>query len=422
MRVLLTGATGFIGCHLVRALQLAGHRPLLAVRDIAAARRRHPDADYVAADFARDVQADIWMARLDGVDAVVNAVGIFAETATLRFEELHVRGPCALFEACAARGLLRVVQISALGADATASTEFLRSKRRADEFLLALPLRGVVVQPSLVFGEDGLSARLFGHLAMLPLLALPDGGRQCVQPIHVDDLAAGIVHLLDDHRGGRIAAVGPAPLPLRDYLATLRERLGYRRAAHVVALPSRLLLQPGKAIALPWLSGDALRMLNAGNCSDAADFTAVLGHAPRPPATFIADASRWRRELALEWTLPLLRQAIALLWIVTGLLSLGIYPVEESLELLARSGVPELLRAPALYGAALLDIALGCAVLAIRGSRWLWAAQTLLIVGYTAIITWKLPEFWLHPYAPILKNIPLLAAIAVIHAAEDRRP
>ena len=112
--------------------------------------------------------------------------------------------------------------------------------------------------------------------------------------------------------------------------------------------------------------------------------------------------------------------AIALVWIVTGIVSLGLYPVEDSLALLARSGVPASLRPLALYGAALLDLAMGAATLALPRRRWLWLAQIALVVGYTAIITWRLPEQWLHPYGPVVKNLPILAALVLLYTLEER--
>ncbi|HLL18449.1 MAG TPA: DoxX-like family protein, partial [Rubrivivax sp.] len=49
-----------------------------------------------------------------------------------------------------------------------------------------------------------------------------------------------------------------------------------------------------------------------------------------------------------------------------------------------------------------------------RWRRWVWLAQLALIAGYTAIITIFLPEYWLHPYGPISKNLPIMAAIALL--------
>ena len=87
-----------------------------------------------------------------------------------------------------------------------------------------------MLQPSLVFGEDGSSTRAFLALATLPLLPLPGGGRQIVQPVHVDDVVAALCALLaapPGRWGGlRIALVGPRPLTLRRYLLALRRGLG----------------------------------------------------------------------------------------------------------------------------------------------------------------------------------------------------
>ncbi|MCV5949169.1 NAD(P)H-binding protein, partial [Escherichia coli] len=91
--------------------------------------------------------------HLAGVDAVVNAAGLFRQTRTARFADVHVRGPCALFTACAKAGVARVVQISALGADEAARSAYHLSKKEADDFLLRLPLASAAVaQPSLVYG------------------------------------------------------------------------------------------------------------------------------------------------------------------------------------------------------------------------------------------------------------------------------
>jgi hypothetical protein len=50
-----------------------------------------------------------------------------------------------------------------------------------------------------------------------------------------------------------------------------------------------------------------------------------------------------------------------------------------------------------------------------RDRRWLWRAQMALIVGYSIIITIRLPEYWLHPFGPLLKNLPMLVAILFLH-------
>jgi hypothetical protein len=65
---------------------------------------------------------------------------------------------------------------------------------------------------------------------------------------------------------------------------------------------------------------------------------------------------------------------------------------------------------------------LGFGTLVVRRGRLLWIAQVVLILGYTLIITVRLPEFWLHPYRPLLKNLPMLAVLALLYTLERRCP
>ena len=106
-------------------------------------------------------------------------------------------------------------------------------------------------------------------------------------------------------------------------------------------------------------------------------------------------------------------------------MSFGLYPVEDSYALLARVGLHGALATVALYGAAAARP--GCwALLTLaapaRWRPWVWVAQFALIAGYTVLVTLFLPEYWLHPYGPISKNLPIMAVIALLWALEPRRP
>lgn len=414
--VLLLGATGFIGGRLRAALQAAQLEVVCGVRrgkTLAGCRS-------VEVDYARDHAVGDWLPRLAGIDIVINAVGIIREDGAHTFEALHVAAPTALFAACAQAGVRKVVQISALGADGAAVSRYHTSKKRADDALAALPLAWVIVQPSLVFGEGGASAALFTRLAALPLVPVPGDGQQPVQPIHVDDLCAAIVKLVSSEACDRqrIAAVGPRALAFRDFLDTLRRSMALG-AARVLRVPlplMRLAAAAGEVLPGMLLDRESLGMLLRGNVAPAAGISAVLGHAPRPVEAFVPPPGARASATAarLSWLLPLMRAAVAIVWIWTGIVSLGVYPVEASYALLARVGLTGAAAAAALYGAALLDLAFGIGIYALRDRTWLWRAQIALIVGYTIIITLFLPEQWLHPYGPILKNLPLLVAILLL--------
>ena len=421
MRVLVVGATGFIGRHLVTALEAAGHAVIPA--------SRHPEASTRNArrvDFSRLLRPEDWFDVLRDVDAVINVVGIFREDEHRTFQLMHVDAPCALFSACLVCGVSRVVQISALGADDAAASAYHTTKRAADKFLLGLPLAAVVMQPSLVFGPGGASARMFSAWAALPVVPVPGHGQQRIQPVYVDDAVDAIVAVLDDVRtaGKTVPLVGPEPLTLRDYLLALRAGLGLRRAAVwpvPMAIVRRITRWAGR-MTHGLVDEAAIDMLERGNTADTVAIEGLLGHAPRPVRRFYGeDARPWRAWALTRWTLPLLRFSVSIVWIVTGILSLGVFPADQSRALLARVGAEGGVATLLLYGAAATDLLLGVATLLVPRCAALWASQVALIVGYTALISWRLPEFWLHPFGPILKNLPILAAIAVLWAMKDTR-
>jgi hypothetical protein len=253
---------------------------------------------------------------------------------------------------------------------------------------------------------------------------LPGGGRQGVQPVHVDDLCALVLAVLATPPAlvRTMTVAGPQPITLRGMLAGLRAAMGLG-PLHVLPVPmplARMAALAGTLLPGSLLDAETLSMLERGNTGEVADMTALLGHAPRPLSLFTtpAEAPAVRLRARLNWLLPVLRWSIALVWIVTGIVSLGLYPVQESYALLARTGITGAFAPLMLYGAALMDLAFGIGTLVLKRRRRLWLLQLGLILFYTVVISIRLPEFWLHPYGPLLKNLPMLAAIWLLYELE----
>lgn len=280
MNILLCGANGFIGSHIRQALTQAGHDVVSGVSSTRSLGTRQ-----VVVDYARDTQAADWLPRLQGIDAVINAVGVLRHTARRPIAAVHADTPKALFDACAQAGIRRVIQVSALGVEGN-PTQYAQTKREADQHLLSLTaagqLDGTVLRPSIVFGKGGDSSEMFVNLARLPVALLPGPVLQArVQPIAVTDLAQSIAALVSPgpHPAGPLVCVGPEALTLGDFIASLRSQLGHSKA-RVLRLPdliTRISARVGDAVPVsPWCS-ETLALLAQDNVGDATAFEALLG-------------------------------------------------------------------------------------------------------------------------------------------------
>jgi uncharacterized protein YbjT (DUF2867 family) len=279
MKVLVCGSGGFIGRHLVQRLRANGH----CVRE-----GRAPEMD-----FARDTDPSAWAERLEGLDAVINAVGVLRESHRRPMDVVHDRAPAALFQACAARGVRRVIHVSALGLEGNA-TRYASSKLHAEAVLRNLHDKGklapTILRPSIVFGRQGASSRLFMRLAHLPLLWLPAAAlRARLQPVAVADLAQVCSALLSIERPLQLECVGPQPLTLAELIATLRQQLGFPPAS-VRPLSDRLSrwtarcgdYLPGQ----PWCQ-ETLALLQQDNVGEHCPFAALLQQSAIAPARLV---------------------------------------------------------------------------------------------------------------------------------------
>lgn len=171
MKILICGATGFVGRHLVGALRDAGHTVIRAVR------RPSAPGD-IAVDFRNDTRKEIWLPRLNGIDVVINAVGLLRDSPDNPMQRLHTETPKVLFAACIESDVERIVHLSALGVDSGVDVPYFTTRLATERVLQQLPpdIRYLCLRPSVIYGEDGASAQMFRQLARLPVQVLPMGG------------------------------------------------------------------------------------------------------------------------------------------------------------------------------------------------------------------------------------------------------
>lgn len=427
MQILLTGATGFIGQHLLSALLADGHQIVACVRQPERWQGRFPKVKWMRCDYKKDDDPLVWLPRLSNIDVVINAVGIIRETRGQRFEDLHTHTPVALFQAAEQLGIRKIIQISALGADEQAESAYHLSKRAADEVLLGLNVDAVILQPSIVIGRGGGSTILFSALAALPWIPLIGEGEQRLQPIAIEDVKACVLALLHQwpRNSQRLALVGAEAVTFSQLLIDIRTWLGLRPTATwpIPIFFMRLFAKINDWLGIGPLTSESLAMLQRGNCGDPAPLTAVTGIKPRPVEASLQNSPASMADLEqaqLFFLRPLLRLSIGFLWLFTGIVSAFLYPVEESYQLLAAAGISGIWAPILLYSASALDGLLGIATLIGYRIRIVVGLQLLVMLSYMVIISWALPGLWFHPFGAITKNVPLIAATLIMLVFEKK--
>ena len=273
-QLLLLGGTGFVGRSLCEVLARADP----ALRVVVPSRRPErakrlaplPALQLVRADVHDEAQLE---ALLDGCDAVVNLVAILHGSAAA-FERAHVELPRKLANACRARGIRRLVHVSALGADANGPSRYQRTKGRGEAVLRDAGLELTVLRPSVIFGADDRFLNLFARLqALFPVLPLA-GASARFQPVWVGDVAAAIARCLLDRStiGLTVECAGPQVFTLAELVRLAGKWSGHRRP--VIPLPSALGRLQALAMELvpgePLMSRDNLDSMRVDNVATGA--------------------------------------------------------------------------------------------------------------------------------------------------------
>lgn len=256
LRVLVTGASGFIGRHLVARALAAG----LDVRTLS----RTPDGvpRGVPSDrrFLGRLPDDLPAGLLDGVDAVVHCAAWVAG-ARADADAVNVRGTLRLAEAAAQAGARPFVFLSTQSARVDATSDYGRTKFAAEEALRTAfadsPLDVVILRLGMVtgFGRRGVYRRLAEVTRRWPIVPLV-GGEAIVQPLHVDDLSAAILRCIresGDLRGRVLQLGAPDGTTLKRFMPRVAEAQSGRRKA-VLAVPIALVARVvafGERIGVP---------------------------------------------------------------------------------------------------------------------------------------------------------------------------
>lgn len=432
-RVLILGASGFIGSSLARAFARDGWTVRAGARRPETARRLAPSHDWVRAEFGDLTTPESWAPLLAGVTVVVNCVGVLQDGPGDSHAVAHVEGPSALIAACEAAGVRRLIHISAVGADDEAGTAYARTKAETERRVTASSLDWIILRPSLVLARAsyGGTAMLRG-LAACPGVIPVLGGDQMFRPVAMEDLCAATIALADESAPARMTldVGGPDLVSQSNLLRGLRGWLGLKPAP-VIRIPVWMAwpaVKIGDLIGLlGWPSSfrtTSVQQMAHGAAGGPPDIlTAATGISPRGfEAILFADpattADRWQARL--YFVRPASIVALGLFWLATGLVSLG-PGFEVAKQHLMTAGFSDAAAWHGTFWGGWFDVIMGLALWIRRWTRTVAVGMFVATLGYLLGATLWAPQLWLDPLGPWLKVLPMMMLCLVVAATDDRR-
>ncbi len=290
--VLVTGASGFVGSHVVPALLAAGHRVVALVRSEAAgarvlARLAPPDRARVEVRRGDVTAPETLPPALAGVEAVVHLVAIPRDWdggRSLRW--INEEGTRHVVEAMTAAGIRRLIHLGALGVVEDPRLHYASSKARAERLVAESGLAATILKPSVMWGErDGFFNILANLARRFPLVVpVPGRGLARFQPLAVADLARCVILALEREAtiGRSYELGGPRIWTYREMVAEVIRTLGARRA--ILPLPVPLVFavaRTAELVRLPFpVASDQVRQLALDNVTSPDAVERAFGFAP----------------------------------------------------------------------------------------------------------------------------------------------
>jgi uncharacterized protein YbjT (DUF2867 family) len=266
MRILVTGATGFIGPYVVQRLVDDGHTVRVLEHTVGSSAAL-PSQEAVEGSMTNPASL---RPAVDGQEAVVHLVAILSGKPE-EFQSVMAQGTRDLLAAAREAGVGRFVLMSALGT--TEETKdlvpYYGAKWQMEQDVKASGLEHVIFRPSFVFGRDGGALGQFKKIAKLaPVTPIVGPGTQRIQPIWVEDVAAYFAAAIEKPEAANrtFEVGGPDAVTWNEFWSRLKRAQGARRPS--IHLPFGLMRAQATVLELlpkPPLTRDQVKMLAAGD-------------------------------------------------------------------------------------------------------------------------------------------------------------
>ena len=271
-KILIFGATGQIGRHLIRKLTKNNYKVICQTRNLHKAifLKTSGSIGYIDIKETKIFDYEKVIKLVDTADIVINLIGILFESGKINtFEKIHTLFPKFLSEICKKKNK-HLIHISSLGVENASDSKYAASKAEGENKIFENLPSATILKPSIVYSvNDSFTTRFMSLLNFFPIFPLYYGGKTKFAPIHASDLTDIIFHVIENNiKGKKIETVGPKNLTFLEILNTLCKCINKKR----VFLPLPLFLAKFSAKILekmpnPLLTVDQLNLLKYDNIS-----------------------------------------------------------------------------------------------------------------------------------------------------------
>lgn len=303
--IVVDGASGYVGTHLIASLVAAGHKVRALIHPFA----RSKDKAFLQALQAEvvtcsmDVRDEGLLKALEGADACVHLIGSIAPRKGESFEDLHVSQTESLINAARQKQVPKIIMVTALGTRADSPSNYHRTKWLAEEKIRNSGIKYFILRPSLIIGrtigyrDSKLVTRYRDMiLSRRPVVPLLNDGQNKIQPIFIDDLIAVITKCVisQSMESGTFEVAGPQTITMKEFVAMLMEHLNIRKSTinlpPALAFPIASILENFQKV--PLLSQDQIHLAKLDNICDHNAIKTVFGITPRDIATALSTYSQ----------------------------------------------------------------------------------------------------------------------------------
>lgn len=439
--VLVIGAYGFIGASIVARLKNEGFSITGLGRNSKMAHVVLPDIKWHIADIADMLNEEDWHDLVKTRDVIVNCAGALQDGSNDSLKAVHFNAIKAIVDACALHNK-KLIQISAVGAELDADTEFMRTKAMGDAYIRDSKIDYVIFRPGLVLAKNAYGgSALLRMLAAFPLIQPIALSNTQIHSTSIDDLSSAVQMVVANIDGANMDGANNVPFrtsfdlvekeqhSLGQVVQQTRHWLGFSPAKFQLSLPNwtvKVTAQVADALGfLGWrspLRSTAMSVLKNGIKGDPSPWKAITGTDLRPldkalGATPAAAEDRLFARMSL--LMPIIIFTLSVFWLVSGII--GLWKIDRAASVLTVIGWSDQMAKLSVGFWSIVDIALGLGILVRKTAKlacWAMILVSIIYLVSAAIIT---PDLWIDPLGPMVKVLPAIILALVARVSLENR-